>query len=583
MDNNYDIKSIMEEIEMGLISSMKRTLWSHKKDEEVKGFDWPQWQALKIKQFEDYKKSNTEIFNNKSEGLNKRVIKQLKDQFKEGASRTNKEALINGYIKKEDSQLGGSFFGLNHRKLDALIKTVDGDLKDVKVATLRMANDKYRQIMYKAQVYANTGAKTVTQAIDMATKDFLMNGFNCIEYKNGARHNIADYCDMSIKTANKRANLMGEGEMRKKIGNPIVYISKHSTSCPLCLPWQDRVYIDDVWSGGTEEDGKYPLLSTAVAGGLFHPRCRHGASTYYEDVNVEPEPVKEAKKNSDENGRIQYLQRKKKQFDRLASGSLFPANIQKYQDKSVELQNQIENDRIQDINDCQRIIEKQGIKFDKESFAKIDEQLLIENTKQFNDLINKYPFMKEFVKNKNITFLAETLAPNTIGSCGHSYDMSTIKISLSKKFFKNYDELEKMSIEGINNFTKMPADESKAILYTLNHEIGHFIENILIDKFNKENVALYSNMVNKLKHANSTTSIRNIIRNYETNITDNISAEIYEIAQKNNNKFNIADNLSKYGKESSQEFFAECFANLESGKPNELGNAMKEYLEKRLK
>lgn len=113
------------------------------------------------------------------------------------------------------------------------------------------------------------GAGTVKQAIDRATHDFLAKGFNCIEYKDGSRHNIVDYCDMAIKTANQRANLMGEGEMRKKLGHPLVYISKHGTACDKCSQWEDRVYIDDIWSGGTEKDGKYPLLSTAVAGRII--------------------------------------------------------------------------------------------------------------------------------------------------------------------------------------------------------------------------------------------------------------------------------------------------------------------------
>lgn len=110
MQNEYDIKKVMEEIELQLITSMKRTLWSHKEDEKAKGFDWPQWQALKIKQFEDYKKANKEIFNNNTKGLNRYLYKHIKKQFKEGASRTNKSAIQSGFIKKEDSQLGGSFF-----------------------------------------------------------------------------------------------------------------------------------------------------------------------------------------------------------------------------------------------------------------------------------------------------------------------------------------------------------------------------------------------------------------------------------------------------------------------------------------
>lgn len=347
MQNEYDIKKVMEEIELQLITSMKRTLWSHKEDEKTKGFDWPQWQALKIKQFEDYKKANKEIFNNNTKGLNRYLYKHIKEQFKEGAGRTNKQAIQSGIIRKEDSQLGGSFFGLNHRKLDALIKSTKNDMKDVKYATLRMANDQYRQIIYKTQVFANTGAGTVKQAIDMASNDFLARGFNCIEYSNGSRHNIADYCDMAIRTANKRANLMGEGEMRKKLGNPLVYISKHVGACDKCTPWEGRVYIDDVWSGGIEEDGKYPMLSTAIAGGLFHPRCHHGISTYYEDINEEPKEVTKTKHNHDKEDKYtQYLQQRQKQYQRLTVGSLLHENVLNYQNKVNELQNQIESSKI---------------------------------------------------------------------------------------------------------------------------------------------------------------------------------------------------------------------------------------------
>lgn len=344
MQNEYDIKKVMEEIELQLIASMKRTLWSHKEDEKAKGFDWPQWQALKIKQFEDYKKTNKEIFNNNTKGLNRHLYKHIKEQFKEGAGRTNKQAIQSGIIRKEDSQLGGSFFGLNHRKLDALIKSTKSDMKDVKYATLRMANDQYRQIIYKAQVFANTGAETVKQAIDMASKEFLLRGFNCIEYKNGTKHNIADYCDMAIRTANKRANLMGEGEMRKKLGNSLVYISKHGGACDKCTPWEGRVYIDNVWSGGKEDDGEYPLLSTAIEGGLFHPGCYHGVSTYYEGVNDEPEEVTQAKHNHNKEDKYtQYLQQRQKQYQRLAIGSLVPENVLDYQNKSNKLQNKIES------------------------------------------------------------------------------------------------------------------------------------------------------------------------------------------------------------------------------------------------
>lgn len=386
MQNDYDIEKIFEQIENDLISSMKRTLWSHKEDEKTKGFNWPQWQALKLKQLEDFRKNNQEIFKNYNQDIKYATKIQMKKQFREGASRTNKQAIKAGIIKKEDSQLSGSFFGLNDRKIKALMKSTTKDINDAKYATLRMANDQFRQIIYKAEVYANTGAKTVQQAIDMATHDFLARGFNCIEYKNGSRHNIADYCDMAIRTANKRANLMGEGEMRKKLGNSLVYISKHGGACDKCSPWQGRVYIDDVWSGGKKEDGKYPLLSTAIEGGLFHPRCQHGSSTYYEGINKEPEEVTQALSNEHEDEYTQALQRQKRQYERLALGSLLPENVSTYQNKVNELQNQINSSKIE-LTDNEQYAINQYI--GPESY-RINEVLRnnLELTKQQEKIIN---------------------------------------------------------------------------------------------------------------------------------------------------------------------------------------------------
>lgn len=344
--DDYDIKLIFEELELDLITKMKRTLWGHKSDEEAKGFDWPQWQTMKLKQLKDYREQNRELFNGYKEQVDRYTYPQMKKQFKEGAAKVNKEAIIAGKIKKEDSQLGGSFFGLNTRKLDALIKSTKQDMRDVKSATLRMSNDVYRSTIYKAQVFANSGAGTVKQAVDMATKDFLSRGYNCIQYKNGSRHNIADYCDMAIKTANKRANLMGEGEMRKELGNPFVYVSKHNGACEICQQWQDRVYIDDIWSGGKASDGPYPLLSVAVDAGFLHPRCQHGVTTYFPGITEIPDTMQEHK-DDEKDTYNSYLQNQIKKYNRLSVGSLFPENIEKYTARREELKNELKDDTIE--------------------------------------------------------------------------------------------------------------------------------------------------------------------------------------------------------------------------------------------
>lgn len=81
---------------------------------------------------------------------------------------------------------------MNDRKLDALIKSTTDDLKRAETAVLRMSNDKYRKAIFNAQVAMNTGAVTYEKAVDMACKDMLNAGLNCVEYKmvQGTRSRI---------------------------------------------------------------------------------------------------------------------------------------------------------------------------------------------------------------------------------------------------------------------------------------------------------------------------------------------------------------------------------------------------------
>lgn len=145
-------------------------------------------------------------------------------------------------------------------------------------------DDIYRQTVYRAGMNMAAGVKTLDQAIDMATKEFLDAGIDCIEYKNGRRVNIASYAEMALRTASQRAVLLGEGKKRDEWGIHTVVVSAHANTCPLCAPWQGKVLIDDVFSKGTRKEAEnlgYPTLSEAMRAGLLHPNCRHTISTYF--------------------------------------------------------------------------------------------------------------------------------------------------------------------------------------------------------------------------------------------------------------------------------------------------------------
>ena len=275
LNTDYDIEKAFRTIEDELIASMIRNLDHHRAEETKEGFNWTQWQVEQIKALERYKAENKKKFTKSFSNINDSIEAMIFAARQAGGTEQERKilrAIKKGFkASKVPQGAEGAFFKLNTRKLEALIKATKADFTRAEHSMLRMSEDKYRQIIFNAQVYANTGAGTYEKAVDMATKDFLKAGINCIEYANGSRHTVKDYAKMAIQTANKRAYLTGEGEMRQSWGISTVIMNKRANACPKCLPFVGKVLIDDVWSGGDASDGNYPLMSSAIAAGLYHP------------------------------------------------------------------------------------------------------------------------------------------------------------------------------------------------------------------------------------------------------------------------------------------------------------------------
>lgn len=338
--NDYDVGAIFQEIEIELIKSMNRTFLNHVSWEYAEGYEWEQWQAKKIREIRKFRAQNQAIMSSYSRRLDKATKTDLNRQFMEGGKKIDNE--VAEAIKKGFKLIKGTpsddFFQGNNEKLNRLIKAINKDLKEAKVAALRQMDDVYRRTIFKTEVFLGSGATTVKKAIDMATKDFLAAGINCIKYADGKNVNIASYARMAVRTANKRVYLMGEGERRKEWGISTVLVSQYSACSPLCLPWQGKVYIDDVYSGGTKDDGEYPLLSTAISGHLFHPNCKHTMSTFFEGISEEPELLdrEEIGKAYQKAQREAVINQNIQKYRRLKEGSQDPENVIKYTAKVKE-------------------------------------------------------------------------------------------------------------------------------------------------------------------------------------------------------------------------------------------------------
>ena len=351
----YDVSRAFERIENELLESMTRNLKKHKAEETELGIEWTQWQAIQLEELHRFKKEAAEKYGLEFKSMNKKIRETIANASLQGASDEELnilKALEKGYVLKRERGLSAGFFQANQKRLDALMNAVEHDMKTAQTAVLRYANDQYRRIIFQSQVAASSGALTYEKAVDMATSDFLKKGINCITYTNGAVHNIVSYADMAVRTASKRAYLMGEGQKRQEWGISTVILNKRFNACPLCMPFEGKVLIDDVWSGGTSKDGPYPLMSSAMAAGLYHPNCKDKHSTYFEGISSKPEsryyeekPI--IKERQLIENKLNHAKRQAKSYNRLAKNSLDAENQETYRARATEWNDNVKQYREQ--------------------------------------------------------------------------------------------------------------------------------------------------------------------------------------------------------------------------------------------
>ena len=403
MLNADDIAKIFEWIEMLLIGSLKRNLTRHEAEEKKYGFNWSAWQAEKLRNLDKFRRENAAIVGKYTSTIDKNTRALLEEQFREGVNGAAQEAgeapepqpvymqeivqptqpelpeqpeqaqeqptpetteqVSTGSPAAADEPIAvikpePQFFGVDTVKVNKLVEDMTTMEKQAETAALRLTDDVYRQTVNRVQLAMSTGSMTLNKAIDTAVEDFLNAGINCIEYKDGRRVNIADYVRMALRTTSTRAALQGKSEKYKALGYDTVAVSSYGMCSQTCLPYQGRVYINDAftsWAGETQirADGLtygksnycgkwFPLLSSAIAGGLFHPNCRHSISLWRDG-----DPLPETLDNSETERRYKLeqqqraLEREIRKAKRKVEGFTDPENIAMAKAQLKEKQKQL--------------------------------------------------------------------------------------------------------------------------------------------------------------------------------------------------------------------------------------------------
>ena len=547
--NDYNIKKLYEEMELELISSMKRNLKRHLKEENDVGFEFTQWQAEKLKELKRYKRENKDIIGSYTNGLDKKVSEHLQNELKQGSIDAIKQynKLHPDNTKKINKTLNKSFFQTNDRKVNALIKVVNNDLETANTSALRMVNDQYRQVIHKSAFFVGNGAMTEQQAIDMANKDFLSRGINSIEYKDGKRVNIASYSQMAVRTASLRAHLMGEGDFRKSIGKTLVKVTTHGGACKICTAWQGKVLVDDIYSGG-KPDGKHQLLSEAMKQGFLHPNCRHGITTYYPELEDVLYETDEQGLSDEERNQLLYLERQERKTQRLNLGSIDDDNRNNYKKF-----NQVYKDKERQI-----FIDKW--KINNVFINDLDIDVIKEIDKSVSYNFDKYPELKKQIK-----------------GIGSIQSRNKNKLDEIQNFYRNILELNNpnMNKEIIEKYSYIYAKKelpragkniyaisqySKTDVHKLN---GIYIHNKYGGDYQKFIKCIERDV--KLKwHPEGTGSIKGIIDHEIGHQLDSLlnlknNSDIINL-KKNLTRYEINNGLSRYANKNIVEFIAEAYS-----------------------
>lgn len=375
MSNEYDISRAFKRIENDLIDSMMRNMKRHQVEEADLGIEWEQWQALQLQELERFRAENAQLFGDDFQEINEKIDDMFWATYRDAQSA--EEHRLMDRIKKGDFTPPidkGSFFNLNEGKLQALLMATKADFARAEYALLRQANDQYRKLIFDAMTYANVtndykkavematkdfvrggvvtandlreAGLTYEQIIDMSSKQLLKAGLRPVVYKNGSRHSISEYASMALRTGNKRAYLMGEGNAHDRYGLHTVRVNKRPHACPKCVGFLGRILIDDVYGGGSRAEATamgIPTLSDAIGAGFLHPNCKDMYSVYIPGISKPAQPWTEEEISDivgeyNQEQEIRHAEDMRDTYQRMAKYSLDPENQATYQQRADDWQ-----------------------------------------------------------------------------------------------------------------------------------------------------------------------------------------------------------------------------------------------------
>lgn len=162
-------------------------------------------------------------------------------------------------------------------------------LTDAINSTREHMNTEVQQAAIDATEEAITKGQRTQVMQDNLIEALKKKGIESVSYvRNGQTCYIQldTYAELVARTTEHEIRNTANINLGARIGNDLVHMSEHIGACPICTPYQGRVYSI---SG---KDTRYPYLYSTPWSSTyqnFHPRCRHILTQWIEDLHTDAE------------------------------------------------------------------------------------------------------------------------------------------------------------------------------------------------------------------------------------------------------------------------------------------------------
>lgn len=228
------------------------------------------------------------------------------------------------------------------------------------------------------------------------------------------------------------------------------------------------------------------------------------------------------------------------------------------------------------------LVEKGGFLEVEDSFLKVNEKLQISNIQQLLKLEEKFGAVHE---SRSVTIVGNARNASTRAYV-NTFTVSPLQqnLSLSPQHFNDRAQLIESTRDAITENWSMPAKMTDEVLevYTVTHEYGHLLQNMLTGKLMQERGWTPEKPMNMFDAKKKTKKAQmKFYTKARNDAKKEHMKEIVDVAKESDSDFSLFDHISDYGKTNEAEFFAEVFANSQLGKPNALGDAMNIWLKRK--